>query len=235
MKIQISNEILEKYPKVKIGVVIAKDIRIRESDLELEELKRGIENELKSKFTSQTLSQHPFINAWRETYRSFGVTKVKEKNPSAEALIRRVLKEGRLPSINTLVDLYCMISAKNLIPIGGYDLDKVKGNIILRFSKDGEEFLGIGKYDERKQTEPGEVVYADDEKILCRRWNYRDCKQTAITLETKNVCLQVDGTGSIPLEILEKTTEELAQTIKKFCGGEVKSFILDKKTKEVSI
>lgn len=226
MKIKISDDIIQRYPKINIGIVFTKGINIKETDPELEKLKKEVENKLKSELSLDTLVQHPFINAWRETYRSFGATKVKEHLPSAESLIRNVLKGSSLPKVNTLVDLYCMVSAKHLIPIGGYDLEKIKGDIILRFSKGGEKFLGLGKFEEWKETNPGEVVYADEEKILCRRWNYKDCKITAIRPETKNVCLQVDGAEGIPAEAVKKATEELAENIKIFCGGTVETTIL---------
>jgi DNA/RNA-binding domain of Phe-tRNA-synthetase-like protein len=62
-------------------------------------------------------------------YRKFGKDPTKFR-PSAEALIRRVIKEKNLYRVNDLVDLNNLYSIKTGYCIGNYDLDKIKGNII---------------------------------------------------------------------------------------------------------
>ncbi|MEK9165937.1 MAG: hypothetical protein AAB525_03745 [Patescibacteria group bacterium] len=48
MKLKIAETIQEKYPDLKIGVVIARDITNRQSDSLLEQLKRKAEDKLRS-------------------------------------------------------------------------------------------------------------------------------------------------------------------------------------------
>jgi DNA/RNA-binding domain of Phe-tRNA-synthetase-like protein len=150
-------------------------------------------------------------------YRSFG-TKPADYRPSAEALIRRGLKTGRIPTINTAVDSYNIVSMRWVIPLGGFDIELVDGDITLRPSDGGEEFMPLGtkKYE---NTYKGEVVYADNSRILTRRWNYRDCDETKITLDTKKLIMFVDGSPEIPLNIIQSALEDLQNTLSRYCGG----------------
>lgn len=234
MKFKISEEILEKYPDIRIGVLVAKNLKNKKVDPELENLKRTIENDVRNKYDTQTLSQHPFIFAWRETFRSFGA-KPKDKPCSVEALLRRVLKEEKIPRINTAVDSYNLVSIKNVLPIGGYDLEKIEGMITLKVSKGGENFLPLGS-SEFEETKEGEVIYADDKKVLTRKWNYRDCENAKITEEGKNIVLVIDAASKdIPKESVEKTLKDLSEMVGKFCGGEILTKIITKNDSEWEI
>ncbi|MFY9597736.1 MAG: phenylalanine--tRNA ligase beta subunit-related protein, partial [Dysgonamonadaceae bacterium] len=65
--------------------------------------------------------------------------------PSAEALCRRIVKGIELYRINTLVDLINLLSLKTGYSIGGFDADKIRGNLTLGVGKAGEKFEGIGR------------------------------------------------------------------------------------------
>lgn len=226
MKLKITEEIQKKYPNLRIGIVVAHNITNRKNDLILEQLKRETEIKLQdSEWTSERLLEHPFIAAWRDTYRSFGV-KPKEHMPTAESLVKRVLKGNQFPQISVIVDAYLVVELEHFLPIGGYDLDTIKGDIVLRFSSGNEPFtpLGGGK----KETKPGEVVYSDDKQVLTMRWNYLDCDETKITLNTKNFALFIEAADPrIPTETLAKATVRLQQVLEQFCPGIYRSFIVD--------
>jgi DNA/RNA-binding domain of Phe-tRNA-synthetase-like protein len=226
MKLKIAGEIQKKYPNLKIGVVVAHDITNRKNDPMLEQLKSEIENKLQnSEWTSERLLEHPFIAAWRDTYRSFGI-KPKKYMPTAESLIKRVLKGDKLPQISVVVDAYLVVELEHFLPIGGYDLDTIEGDITLRFSPGNEPFIPLGGGS--NETKPGEVVYSDDKRVLTVRWNFLDCDETKITLDTKNFALFMEAADPrIPTEALEKATARLQQILEQFCPGIYKSFIVN--------
>src|SRR5437879_2304238 len=126
-KLVVSDDIVKLFPDLRIGIVVARGIDNLGNSNEIEEIKRTKADNLRDRLSSETLSQHPLIAAWRETYRRFG-TKAKEHKPTAEALLRRVLRGDSIPTISKVVDLYLVIETEFLLPIGGYDLDKVEGN-----------------------------------------------------------------------------------------------------------
>jgi DNA/RNA-binding domain of Phe-tRNA-synthetase-like protein len=82
--------------------------------------------------------------AVRTMYRRLGIDPTKTR-PSSEALLRRVKKGGRLPRINTLVDICNWCSLECQLPYGLYDLSKIEPPIELRLGEEGEQYDGIRK------------------------------------------------------------------------------------------
>ena len=81
----------------------------------------------------------------RELYRRFGTDPTRTR-PSSEALLRRMKKGEPLPRVNSLVDVANALSVQLQVPVGLYDLDKVKGDeLVLRLGLKGEGYDGIGK------------------------------------------------------------------------------------------
>lgn len=226
-------EILEGYPGVHIGVLVGRDLKNASVHTAVEEAKRESLEVLTGKLGDGPASRHPFIASWRDMYRSFG-TKAGDYRPSAEALARRALKEGSMPRINAAVDAYNAVSVRHLVPMGGFDLGRVRGDIVLRFSEGGELFTPLGPA-AAEETYPGEVVYADDARILTRRWNYRDCEETKITVDTVNVAMFVDGSPAIPKAVVRNALKDLEELLRVSCGGEYGSAVACDKMREVAL
>jgi DNA/RNA-binding domain of Phe-tRNA-synthetase-like protein len=85
------------------------------------------------------------IEPARELYRRFGTDPTRMR-PSSEALLRRMKKGEPLPRINSLVDVANALSVQLQVPVGLYDLGKVKGDeLVIRLGFKGEGYEGIGK------------------------------------------------------------------------------------------
>lgn len=211
MKFIISEEILTKYPDLKIGVFSVKDISVKKKDQKVEDFVQNIENKVIDDPKLSNLDHIPNILMWRDIYQSFGSSP--KKVSSIESLIRRILETKRLPRINNLVDLYNGVSVKYLLPMAGYDMENITGDIELRYSKKGEEFIPLG-LTQIEKTKDNEVIYADSEKVICRRWNNQDCDQTKITSNTKNIIFFIDGAPKILTTTVEQALIELESCIK---------------------
>jgi len=235
MKLIISNEIRIKFPDLRVGIVIAENIFNSEYKDELKDYSSKIFKEFSHKFSSEKeLSEVRNILAWQNIYRSFGVNP-KKKCPTAEALLSRVIKTGFVPCINPAVDSYLIAETLHNLPIGGYDLNKIDGDITLRFSPGGESFLGIGSQD-AENTAPGEVVYSDDSRILTRRWNYRDCDYSRIDTATTSLALFVEGPVSEIQDVeIRETVSEISSNLGKYCNAKTKELFLDKALNEIEI
>ncbi|MEU6769077.1 phenylalanine--tRNA ligase beta subunit-related protein [Streptomyces sp. NPDC046853] len=161
--------------------------------------------------------EDPHMAAWRATYTAFGAKPSRTRN-SAEALAKRALAEGGLPRINTLVDVYNAISVAHLIPVGGEDLDHIKGGMRLVRATGTEDFVTMAG-GERTVEHPdaGEVVWCDDEGVTCRRWNWRQGPRTRLTEESVNAIFLLEGMG--PDSGAEAAGDELAELIEKFSPG----------------
>ena len=100
----------------------------------------------------------------RALYRRFGIDPTRVR-PSSEALLRRLKKGEPLPRVNSLVDVANALSVQLQVPVGLYDLDKVKGQgegdeLVVRLGAEGESYVGIGK---EKVNVAGRICVADAE------------------------------------------------------------------------
>ena len=233
MKVIISKEILKKFPKLNVGIVVAKDIDNSGSDNKVHHLLEEVEKLIQMNFVPADLAKHPLISPWRTAYSEFGAKPSKYHN-SVEALIKSILKGRLIPRINIIVDLYNYLSLKHLVPMGGDDLSGIKGNIKLKIAKGDEKFTQLGKK-KIENPEKGEVIYMDDEKVLCRRWNWRECDESKITDKTKDVIIYIEGLFPVKKEKVVEICKELVDLIKSFCSGEAKHYVLNNKNNEVEV
>jgi len=219
---EISDGIRAKYPSLRIGLIVISSVDNSKTGPAIAGLLRAEESEFKKKYFGKDISSISGIKAWREAYSAFGA-KPKDFKSSIEALAKRVLKGEQLPSINPLVDLYNYISIKYVLPVGGEDLSRIKGAIRLRFAEGTEQFCRIGS-DVNEPPEKGEVIYADDIGVLCRRFNWREADRTKLTEKTKKAVLVIESLNNG--DPLEEAITELAALVQKYCGAKVGVYAL---------
>jgi DNA/RNA-binding domain of Phe-tRNA-synthetase-like protein len=164
---------------------------------------------------------HPHIQAWRGAYQAFGA-KPGKFLCSAEALIQRGLKEQCAPPrIDWLVDFYNAVSIANFLPIGGEDLDFLQGDLLLQFS-DGMMAFDIAEGGGREPVAvpAGEVVWADQQGVTCRRWNWRQGRRTRLTEASRNAYFILEAL-SPPFDMaqFERAVEEIAGALGWLAGA----------------
>ena len=164
-------------------------------------------------------SDHPHVAAWRAAYSSFG-SKPSRYPSSVEALTARVLKGGKLPAVDLLVDLSNAVSVRFGLPLGGEDVARIAGRELLQVARGGEPFLERGT-DGAEPVPAGEIVWADDEVVTCRRWNWRQCARTAITLDTRDVAFVLERLPGLALEAQDEAAAALANGLAEL-GGDVR-------------
>ncbi len=234
MKFKIDHKIFEKFPGLTIGVVICKNLNNSGIQEEIQKEIREQENNIRLKYNTETLSQTPKIDIWRKTYSAFGA-KPKENKSSVENLYRLVLQRVNLRHINKLVDIYNFISLKHMVPVGGEDINKIEGDVILTFAEPNEPAVLLLGDKESRPPHAGEVIYKDNISAICRRWNWREADRTKFTEETKNCFLVLEGLLPVTKEEIENATEELKELVQKFCGGSITYQILDEKHFETDL
>ena len=234
MDLRIEPEIFEQYPEVILGVVVIHGINNTGNNIEVSSLLRDAEKTALESLGDTPIVEHPFIVPWREAYRKFGA-KPKEYPSSIENLMRRIAKGEEVRHINTLVDIYNVISLKHFVPVGGEDIDKMDGDVLLTIAKESEEPVILLGEKEARPPYPKEVIYKDNKGTICRRWNWKEVDRTKLTEETKNCFIVIEGLPPIDKDKVEKTIGELAELVKKYCGGEVTTVILDKTNPQVQL
>jgi len=218
MKLEILPEVFAKFPGLNIGTVIIKRANNRGRNREITALMEKTQREIRENYKLKALSQQPKIQAWRKAYSAFGA-KPKKYKSSVESLYRMILKGTHLRSINKIVDIYNLVCLKHMVPVGGDDLDKVEGNIILKFAEGDELFLPLNS-SQITAVKKGEVVYVDEVEVLCRRWNWRECDKSKLTEASRNVVLVAEGLPPVSQKEMGQIIAELSQLVIKYCGGQ---------------
>jgi lysyl-tRNA synthetase class 2 len=233
MKFVVDGKIFETFSGLHIGLLLVKGMDNRETNPVLLPLLHERQGDIRRDFTVETLSQQPRIAAWRKAYSAFGA-KPKKYKSSVESLYRMTLKGMDLRHINTVVDVYNFISLKHMVPVGGDDLSGVEGDIRLTFARGDELFRPLNA-EESERVKQGEVVYRDSVEVLCRRWNWRECDKTKMTGQTTNVVLVVEGLPPVAREDVQDILDDLAQLVKRYCGGDTQGAILDSQNQEIDL
>jgi len=233
MKDIVSRQVLERFPDYVRGVVIARGVDNSGEKQGLVELLRGVVQKATQDESLLDIKNQPRIAPWRQAYTSFG-TNPNKFYCSIESLGRRARRGDQLPYINTLVALFNYFSLKHIVPSGGDDLDSAEGDLRLTLARGDEPFTPLGA-EAIEYPPPGEVIYVDNTKVMCRRWNWRQGDQTKLTPATSNVAINVDCLPPVSKDEAKAITAELAGLVREFCGGDVKYFLLDATNSEVEI
>jgi DNA/RNA-binding domain of Phe-tRNA-synthetase-like protein len=220
--------LVERFPDFRVAFVFAAPLDIPPArGPELAREIASAETMCRERWSGTELSTIPRVAAWRSAYKAFGIKRTSYRS-SVERLIKRVLAGQALPEINALVDLYNMVSLDEGLCLGCDDLDKISGDLAFRFARAGDTFIDMGAEAGEDPNDPpkdGEVVYVDDDHVLCRRWNWRQDARTATCLTTSRavLTLQSNGFGDVAA-----AAARLATLIARECGGESRIETLDR-------
>jgi DNA/RNA-binding domain of Phe-tRNA-synthetase-like protein len=134
----------------------------------------------------------PQVAAWRRVFSEFGAKPTRYRN-AAEALLRRLLKHGDIPTVNALVDIGNLVSIRHAKPVAVFDWSNIAGPTTVRFATGDEPFTDLGSTD-TVHPEPGEVVFVDGNGVVsARRWCWRQSAQSATSATTVDALIVVEG------------------------------------------
>ena len=143
MIIAISPKIRKACPQLTLAVLACKVTNSATSDDFWLEMEAEI-NRIKATFSIEEINKRPEIAATRKAYKTLG----KDPNryrPSAEALCRRIVRQIPVYKVSTLVDIINLVSIRSGFSIGGFDADKIQGDIELGVGTNEDEFEAIGR------------------------------------------------------------------------------------------
>jgi DNA/RNA-binding domain of Phe-tRNA-synthetase-like protein len=229
------SELVPRFPDFRVAVVVAEELELRtERTQSLDALIAEREEASRERWADKELSEISGIAAWRAAYKGFGIKKTSYRS-SVERLVKRVKSGERLPAVNTLVDIYNLVSLRHVLCCGADDLDRLAPPLAFRFARAGDSFVDMGAEAGEGPNDPpkeGEVVYADSRHVLCRRWNWRQDARTGISEATRRavITVQANGWGD-----LEAAVDELKRLATEFCDAEVRVAIADAATARVAL
>lgn len=185
-------EVAARFPSVAGGVIHAAGVTNGPSPVELTEAFDAEQQRVRARIGETPLSELATLVAWRRAFRAFGVDPTAYRS-AAEALLRRLTKQGSIPSINALVDIGNLVAIRYGLPVAMFDQRTVTGGTAVRFADGSERFTDLGS-GETESPSPGEVIFIDDAGLVsARRWCWRQSAESASGLDTREVLVTVEG------------------------------------------
>jgi DNA/RNA-binding domain of Phe-tRNA-synthetase-like protein len=207
--------VLERFPGVVGGVIHATGVRNGPSPAALRDAFEAEQAAAMARIGDTPLSALPSIAAWRRTFRAFGVDPTGYRS-AAEALLRRLTKQGSISSINALVDVGNLVAIRYALPVAIFDLRALTGAVTVRFARGDESFTDLGSGGRESPSE-GEVVFVDEAGNVCaRRWCWRQSAESAAGPETTDILVTVEGqheSAAADVAAARRDLEELIWTL----------------------
>jgi DNA/RNA-binding domain of Phe-tRNA-synthetase-like protein len=171
------------------------------------------------------LAELESLAAWRRVFSGFGVEPTRYRN-AAEALLRRLTKQGSIPALSPLVDVGNLVSIRYALPVAVLDLAEVERGITVCFARGDEPFTDLGA-DTIEHPEPGEVVFLDGEGVVhARRWCWRQSAQSATGPSTTEVLVTVEAHHAAARDDVSAALADLERLLPEHTGATVTSAAL---------
>jgi DNA/RNA-binding domain of Phe-tRNA-synthetase-like protein len=209
MQIEISDTIKKAIPKIKLGIISA-DVIFQKYNKKLW-IDINTEIDRIKKLSTEEVKKIPQIAATRKAYSKLGKEPSRYR-PSAEALHRRIVLGKEMYQISNIVDTINLASLKTGFSIGGYDADKIQGNIIFDVGKKTDDYQAIGRGKLNIENLP---VFFDD--IGAFGSPTSDSVRTMITNKTQKILLIVMDFGND--KNFNEKIEAIADDLRLFCDA----------------
>ncbi|MFH1586298.1 MAG: methionine--tRNA ligase [Candidatus Diapherotrites archaeon] len=198
----------------KLVAAVIEGVKVKKKHMGLEKAKKDVVDNT----DIHKIEKTDIVKGYLELYDAIGV---KREEHAVKNLVEISKKGGKLPTINTVVDSYNLVSLDKLVIVGAHDLEKINGNIRIKIAKGDELYIPLGN-DKPMKIQKGEYVFVDDKVVLCRL-DVKQGEHTKVTPTTRNVFLYVQGNKYTSQEYIEKAMKEAIDNITKYCGGKAKS------------
>jgi DNA/RNA-binding domain of Phe-tRNA-synthetase-like protein len=210
--------ILERFPGIVGGVIHAAGVTNGPTPPGLAEAFAAEQSAVRERIGDTPLSELPSLAAWRRVFRGFGVDPTQYRS-AAEALLRRLTKQGELPAIGTLVDLANLVSIRHALPVAVFDLATVSGGITVRLARGDERWADLGS-SETEHPDDGEVIFADDaDVVVARRWCWRQSAESAARDSTTEILVTVEGHHDGAPGDVSAALDELERLLRTYAGN----------------
>ena len=229
MYFKYHSELLKRYPSLIGGVILARELKNGPTPDELRSRYDAEQQATIARIGGKPLSEIESLAAWRSAFRAFGVDPTQYRS-AAEALLRRLTKQGNIPSINMLVDIGNLVSIRYGLPVAVFDTRALQRGVTVHFADGSEHYTPLGEQD-IEHPEPGEVVFSDEAKlVIARRWCWRQADQSAARPDTTEALITVEAHHADGRKHVEVALNDLKELLQKYAIGansELTPHILD--------
>jgi DNA/RNA-binding domain of Phe-tRNA-synthetase-like protein len=222
----------QRYPAVRAGVIHATGLVNAPSPPRLLAEYRAEQQAALDRLAATAIADIPSVAAWRRVFASFGAKPTQYRN-AAEALLRRLGKQGGIPSLDLLVDLGNLVSIRYAMPVAVVDWAGVTGAITVRFATGDELFDDLGS-SASVTPDPGEVIFTDEKNVVsARRWCWRQSVQSATSPATTEALIVVEGHHDSAGPDTARAVRDLSELLARYQpASEVTSWLISPDSRE---
>lgn len=211
----ISPELARIAPGFRALSIYVKSAPLRDA----EPGKRALKEACQAVLEGQPAWAENHLNAWGDVFKAFGA-KPKRTPCSAEALRKRVLRDGTMAALDPVVDLYNAVSLRYAVPVGGENFAAYSGLPRLVIAEGTEAFDAMKEgMPTVESPEPGEVIWRDDIGVTCRRWNWRQGVRTRLSAADKEMWFILESLPEMPLDELHAAGKMLTDGLTQMMPG----------------
>lgn len=211
-------QIARRFPNVCGGVLLIQGATNVTSPDSLKEAFLVEQSLVKQRIGETLLSELDSLAAWRGVFRSFGVDPTKYRS-AAEALLRRLLKKGDIPSINSMVDVCNMVSIRYALPVAAFDASQLQGVMTVQLADGTESFLPHDQ-EQSEHPESGEVIFSDASGLVfARRWCWKQSRQSVVTEATNLAVVTIESQLENGRQTIETGLSDLHSLMQRYAGG----------------
>ena len=215
MKFYVSKKVLDLGLKIRFAVINNVN---NENNSGVNEFINKTANRLLEEYKDFDIDSDDVLNGFHKIHEKATISK-RKNTPASENLIRLLKENNSYRSINPLVDIYNLLSIESKLCLGAHDIDKVSGNVTLRFHNGDEIFIPLGDGTSHK-VKNNEYSYIDDSNEILCRLEVRQVKKTLVGNDTKNVFYIIEGNDLIPDEVLGSYANKIIEVTTSYLGGE---------------
>jgi DNA/RNA-binding domain of Phe-tRNA-synthetase-like protein len=208
--ITISGELSQKVPGLQLYCIQA-DVTVGDTPDGLWQLILAGCRQLSESLKLEEISSLPAIKASRQAYKLTGKDPARYRL-SAEALLRRAVKEKDLYRINNVVDLLNLVSITTGFSIGGYDASRISGAVDFGIGRKDEPYTGIGRGPLNIEGLP---VFRDELGPFGSPTS--DSERTSVHVDTTQFLMVIIGFGAN--ELLPEAGEFACELLQKYADS----------------
>lgn len=234
MKFTVHNEIFADFPKAKFGFIYFTGID-NTKDLSNDFNKKRLELFKDVQSRGDELLSSEKVSAWENVFKNNWGLAGRDFMPSHKALIKRIINQGSIRSINPMVDIYNFVSIKNLVPIGGHSLANTNDDITIRKAKDDDIFIPMFS-DSKEEFKLNIPAYTTGNKILTANLIWRQADASKVTPDTTDIFIPIDDLcGIFSKEDILSIAEEFINLVKSELGGTCSMGMVDSQNPSASL
>ncbi|MCM3007040.1 B3/B4 domain-containing protein [Priestia koreensis] len=221
MEISLTNHIKTLIPNFIVSVIRYQGITVSTSPQMIQGRLRLFQESIFFELQDQSVTSVPEIAEWRQLFKQSGTDPSKYR-PSIESLYRRIQKQTYLPTVNSAVDINNFFSLKYKIPIGIYDLNNLKGDVVIDIGGESDSYIGLNN---RDLTLSNKIISRDE--IGAFGSPYVDSNRSPVDHTTTDAIQILYLPPSIDRGEANKLTASLENMFLQIHGGEATHKIVD--------